>query len=170
MRSGQAMKEDMMSNDPHAQVTAAESAELKGISDELWDKIRPFIPGGQGNARNTGNDREFIDAVLWILRTGGAWKQLPERFGSWEKIYRRFVRWREAGVWEGLFEIFLEYPEMEWLLLDASKIEVSHGGKHKPVWFLPNQGYICPWMRLFFKSDAVMKRIPILMVRKIAGS
>lgn len=75
------------------------------ISDKAWEKIRPYTIGEKGtrggNARDT---RQFINGVFWILRTGAPWRDLPETFGNWKNVHRRFCRWRDKGIWEKILE------------------------------------------------------------------
>ena len=63
----------------------------------------------------------FLDAVNWIARNGGPWRDLPARFGNWNTVWRRFDRWSRAGVWQRLFEHFQD-PDLEWLLLDSTSV------------------------------------------------
>ena len=70
-----------------------------------------------------GDNRRFIDAVCWILRTGAPWRDLPPDYGDWKNTHRRFCRWRDRGVWAGLLEAVIDDPDFEWLLIDASYIK-----------------------------------------------
>ena len=63
----------------------------------------------------------FIDAVLWIAKTGAPWRDLPERFGNWNSVWKRFDRWARKGTWRAVFEA-LQDPDLEWLILDSTVI------------------------------------------------
>ena len=95
------------------------------ISDAVWKKLEPHLPGREGSWGGIAHDnRRFIDAVFWILRTGAPWRDLPPDFGGWGNTHRRFIRWRDAGVWEKLLEILIDEPDFEWLMIDASPCKV----------------------------------------------
>ncbi len=92
------------------------------ITDDRWDRIKDLLPGREGDPGVTAKDnRLFINAVLWIAKTGAPWRDLPERFGNWNSIWRRFDRWSSKGVWERIFRE-LQDPDVEWLLLDSTVI------------------------------------------------
>jgi transposase len=92
-----------------------------GLSDRQWERIEDLIPGKAGDRGMTGRDnRSFIDAVLWIARTGAPWRDLPPAFGNWNSVFRRFSRWAEAGVWQRLFEALADDPDFEYVILDAT--------------------------------------------------
>ena len=92
------------------------------ISDEDYRRIEPLLSGKPGDpGRNAADNRRFINAVLWIARTGAPWPDLPERFGPYDTVYQRFNRWAKRGRWAALFEA-LQEPDVEWLLLDSSVI------------------------------------------------
>ncbi len=99
------------------------------ISDGLWEILKPHLPGREGVRGVTAKDnRLFINAVFWIMRTGAPWRDLPPDFGDWKNTHRRFCRWRDKGVWEKLLEILINEPDFEWLMIDASHIKVHHNG------------------------------------------
>jgi transposase len=87
------------------------------ITDADWDRVKNLLPTRGPAADN----RLFLDAVLWIARTGAAWRDLPDRFGNWNSAWRRFDRWSRAGVWRRVFEA-LQDPDTEWLLMDATVV------------------------------------------------
>ena len=90
------------------------------ISDEDWDRVKDLLPGRAGLPGATAKDnRLFVDAVLWIGKTGAPWRDLPERFGNWNNVWRRFDRWSRKGVWREVFEA-LQDPDLEWLILDST--------------------------------------------------
>lgn len=94
------------------------------ISDEIWLKLKPHLPGSRGNRGMRGRDnRLFLNAVLWRLRTGSPWRDMPPDFGKWDSISGRFYRWRDLGVWQRLFEMFSGDPDLEWLMIDATHIK-----------------------------------------------
>jgi transposase len=92
------------------------------ITDDEWARIKDFLPGQPGDPGVTAKDnRLFINAVLWIARTGAPWEDLPERFGKANSVFRRFSRWAKKGVWERVFRA-LQDPDLEQLFLDSSVI------------------------------------------------
>ena len=106
------------------------------ISDEDWDRLKDLLPGRAGTPGVTARDnRLFIDAVLWIGKTGAPWRDLPERFGNWNSLWRRFDRWARQGVWEKVFEA-LQDPDLEWLILDSTVVRAhphAAGAKKGPT-------------------------------------
>ncbi len=90
------------------------------LTDEQWLRIEPHLPGRKGDPGRTGNNRLFINAVLWIAKTGAPWRDLPERFGSWNSVYKRYNRWCKRGVWQRILEALGGDPELESLLLDST--------------------------------------------------
>ena len=92
------------------------------ISDEHWERIKDFLPGKKGDPGVTAADnRLFVDAILWIAKTGAPWRDLPERFGEWNSVWRRFDRWARKGIWQRVFRE-LQDPDLEWLILDSTVI------------------------------------------------
>lgn len=78
---------------------------MEQLIDEEWIKIQLFVPGrGVTRGVTAKNNRLFIDAVLWIASTDKPWRDLPVEFGAWNSAYRRFARWKHAGVWERVFK------------------------------------------------------------------
>lgn len=92
------------------------------ISDEDWARIKDLLPGQPGQPGVTAKDNRLsLDAVLWIGKAGAPWRDLPDRFGNWNSIWRRFDRWARKGVWRRAFEA-LQDPDLEWLILDSTTI------------------------------------------------
>ena len=92
------------------------------LSDEQWKRVEGLLPGRSGSPGRRGDDnRLFLDAVLWIARTGAPWRDLPERFGESNSVFQRFNRWAKKGVWQRVFDT-LQDPDLEWVMLDATII------------------------------------------------
>ena len=103
----------------------AEDYRRHDISDRVWKLLEPHLPGRRGAwGRVAQDNRRFINAVFWILRTGAPWRDLPPEYGDWKNTNRRFCRWRDKGIWEKLFKLFVQEPDFEWLMIDASYIKV----------------------------------------------
>jgi transposase len=92
------------------------------ISDTDWDRIKHMLPGQPGQHGGVAKDnRLFVDAVLWIGKTGAPWRDLPERFGDWNTVWKRFDRWAKKGIWQDVFEA-IQDPDLEWLIMDSTII------------------------------------------------
>ena len=92
------------------------------ISDADWDRIKDLLPGRPGQTGWPAEDnRRFVDAVLWWAKTGVPRRDLPERFGAWNSVWRRFDRRSRKGTWRLVFEA-LQDPDLEWLILDSTVI------------------------------------------------
>ncbi|CDH05484.1 conserved hypothetical protein [Xenorhabdus bovienii str. oregonense] len=146
------------------------------ISDHIWSLLEPHLPGRKGAwGRVAYDNRLFINAVFWILRTGAPWRDLPPDYGDWKNTHRRFCRWRDKGVWEGLLEELLFEPDFEWLMIDASHIKVhphaagAAGGNQEMGRTKGGsiQRYIWPWMRRVCRSERLLQAIPQRIAHKL---
>lgn len=71
------------------------------LTDDQWERLKPLLPPQRPRTgRPAKPHRTVLNGILWILRTGAPWRDLPDRYGVWQTIYSRFRRWREAGIWE----------------------------------------------------------------------
>jgi len=100
------------------------------LADEAWERIKDLLPGRPGAPGTTGHDnRTFVNAVLWVARTGAPWRDLPERFGNWNSVFQRFNRWAKAGVWGRVMEALGGDADLEWLLIDSTVVRAhQHAG------------------------------------------
>lgn len=73
------------------------------LTDQEWEFIGPFLPVGRFGPYPE-QLREQFEGVIWRFRTGSQWREMPERFGAWQTVYNRFMRWRDAGVFQALLE------------------------------------------------------------------
>ena len=91
------------------------------LTDAQWARIEKLVAGKKGDKGRHGDDnRLFVDAVLWIARTGSPWRDLPDEFGNWNSVFQRFRRWAKKGVWESLFKALVDNPDFEYLIIDSS--------------------------------------------------
>src|ERR671920_112004 len=72
------------------------------LTDAAWARIEPLLPARGGRGRQWRDHRQVLNGILWKLRTGAPWRDLPERYGPWRTCYDRFVRWRRDGTWDRL--------------------------------------------------------------------
>lgn len=73
------------------------------LTDKQWERLEPLLPARKRTGRPPKDHRLIINGILWVLRTGAPWRDLPERYGPWQTVYSRFYRWRQQGVWDALF-------------------------------------------------------------------
>ena len=93
------------------------------ISDHSWQILEPLLPGSSRSRGVTAKDnRLFLEAVLWKVRVGGAWRDLPPGFGAWNSVFRRFRRWAEAVVFQRIFDVISGEPDFEYVLVDGTII------------------------------------------------
>jgi transposase len=91
------------------------------LSDEQWQRISGVIIGRPDQRGSTGRDnRMFVEGVLWIIRTGSPWRDLPEVFGEWNSVFRRFSRWSQKRVWQRIFDAMSDDPDFEYLIIDST--------------------------------------------------
>ena len=99
------------------------------LSDAQWERVAPLVPGKPGDpGRNGGDNRGFLEAVLWIARTGSPWRDLHPDFGLWNSIFRRFRRWATKGVFESLFKELSGDPDFEYAMIDGTIVRVHQHG------------------------------------------
>ena len=93
------------------------------LSDAAWQKLQAFLPGGPHSpGKHAADNRNFLEAILWLSRTGAPWRDLPSFFGKWNSIYQRFRRWAKNGVWRKLFDLVMPDEPFESVMLDSTTI------------------------------------------------
>ena len=105
-----------------------------------------------------------------------AWRDLPPDLGGWSNTHRRFIRWRDSGVWEQLLEILIDEPDYEWLMIDVSHCKMhSHAaGTQRENQDMSRtkggstQNCIWPWMRMVCESELLSQKVPELIAKKRA--
>jgi len=91
------------------------------LTDDQWARIEPLLPpetGGRGPARKP--NRKMFEAMVWILKTGAPWRDLPKYFGPWKSVYTRYRTWCKRGVWDDALAEFLKQQDAETYGLDAT--------------------------------------------------
>ena len=116
------------------------------LSNEQWRRIGHLLPGKKGDPGRTGDDnRLFVNAVLWVLRSGARWSDLPERYGKYKSVHKRFTRSAENGVWERVFESLTGDPDNQYLMLDTTLVRAHQqaatgkGGTAIRLWGVPEE-------------------------------
>lgn len=157
----------------------SDSQHRHDLNDRQWATLAPHLPGQRGQWGGIAYDnRRFINAVLWILRTGSPWRDLPPSYGDWKNTHRRFCRWRDKGIWEALLECLIDDPDFEWLMIDA-----SHCRAHAHAAGAPggNDGIgrtkggsirssTWPWMRMVCRSESLQRKVPGRIVHALTSS
>lgn len=117
------------------------------LSEAQWRRIEPMLPGKVGDpGRTAADNRLFINGVLWVLRSGARWSDLPDRYGKYKTVHKRFTRWARAGVWEGIFAILSRDRDNEYLMIDSSIVRAhaqaatgQKGGSTIRLWGAPEE-------------------------------
>jgi|ERR1044071_7191634 len=93
------------------------------LTDEQWQKILLFLPTCSNIYIGQEDEcRRFLEAVLWVARSGAQWRLLPAEYGNWNSIYKRFARWSQQHVFEKLFEFFAADRDLEYLIIDSTVV------------------------------------------------
>ena len=146
------------------------------ITDEAWIIIEPILPGQRGQWGGIAKDnRKFINAVFWILRTRAPWRDLPPSYGKWGTVYQRFRCWRDKGIWVKILEALIDDPDYEWLMIDASHCKVhphaagAQGGNQDMSrtkgGSIPK--FTLPWIHLVCQSELLSQKAQDLIAKKL---
>ena len=94
-----------------------------------WSRIENLLPGREETVGRTAADnRTFVNGVLWVLRSGARWSDLPERYGQYKTVHKRFAGWAVRGVWDQVFRTLVRDNNNEYLLLDSTIVRA-----HQPA-------------------------------------
>lgn len=100
-----------------------------GLRDDQWERIAGMLPGREGHVGGTARDnRLFVEAVLYRYRTGIPWRALPEHYGDWKNVHRRFSRWAASGVWARVFAALSSDADNEYAMIDATIVRAHQHG------------------------------------------
>jgi len=117
------------------------------LSQGQWERIAALLPGKRSDpGRTAADNRLFINAVLWVLRSGARWSDLPERYGKYKSVHKRFTRWARAGVWEWVFQALTKDRDNEYLMIDSAIVRAhaqaatgQKGGSKTRLWGAPEE-------------------------------
>src|SRR5215208_4384443 len=99
------------------------------LRDDQWKRIARLVPGKVGDPGRSGADnRLFVEAVLWIVRVGAPWRDLPQDFGNWNSVFQRFRRWVRSGVFDQMFEALSADADFEYVIVDGTIVRVHQHG------------------------------------------
>jgi putative transposase len=120
------------------------SAKRYELNQAQWERIAPLLPGKAGDPGRTAQDnRLFVNGVLWVLRSGAHWCDLPERYGRWKTAHKRFSRWSKAGVWDRVFADLIKDRDNQYLMIDSTVVRAHQqaatgkGGPRIRLWGAP---------------------------------
>ncbi|NCE73517.1 IS5 family transposase [Anaerotruncus sp. X29] len=106
------------------------------LTKAQWERVKKLLPAGRTGKRGRPrkDDRNMLNGMLWIVRSGAQWRELPEAYGPWQSVYARFAKWRDDGTLETIFRALTADADMENLSLDSTCIKVHEsangGGKN----------------------------------------
>src|SRR5574337_281681 len=103
------------------------------LRDDQFGRIEALLPGKLSDpGRTAANNRLFVEAVLWIARTGSPWRDLPCEFGPWNSVYQRFARWSRQGLWHQLFAKLAEDADFEEMFIDSTIVRAHQHAAGAP--------------------------------------
>ena len=116
------------------------------LTQAQWERIASMLPGKASDPGRTGGDnRLFVNGCLWVLRSGAHWRDLPERYGKWKTLHKRFTRWAKAGVWNEVFTSLIKDRDNQYLMLDTTLVRAHQqaatgkGGTKIRLWGAPEE-------------------------------
>ncbi len=96
----------------------------KQLTNKQWNKIKCFFPDRTGlKGRPPKSHRMMLNGILWILRTGAPWRDLPSYYGPWSSVYSRFRRWSKAGLWDEIFAHISKNNNNECNMIDSTAVK-----------------------------------------------
>ena len=100
-----------------------------GVSDDEWALIGPLLPAERGRGcRPAGDNRPYFEGMVWMARTGAQWRHLPDEYGKWNSVFRRYRRWVVTGVFEAMLETLAAVVERDTTtdMIDSTVVRAHH--------------------------------------------
>jgi len=95
--------------------------DVDALRDDQWARLEELVPGGRKGKRGPRADnRRFLNALLWMARSGGRWRDLPDHLGDSDTVKRRYYRWIEMGVLDAILAALAREADLEWLMIDST--------------------------------------------------
>ena len=118
------------------------------LTEAQWSRIQDLLPGRTESVGRTAVDnRVFVNGVLWVLRSRARWSDLPERYGKYKSVHKRFVRWATRGVWDHIFHRLVRDTKNEYLMIDSTIVRAHQQaatgrkkGRQTRLWGVPEEG------------------------------
>jgi len=131
------------------------------LTDEQWAKIEPIITEQLGNwgGHNANDNRLFVDACLYTLKTRSPWYKLPSKYGKYKGINRRFLRWRDEHIWDEILVVLLDEPDYKWLLFEDKPTANSN----QPPTFTMT------WMKMVSPSRPLFRQVQKQIAKQLAN-
>ena len=101
------------------------------LNDELWSKLRVILC--QNGIYDKRDLRMTVEGMLYRMRVGCPWRDLPKAFGCWNRVYKRFNAWSSSGKWLNIFQALVVEPDMEWVFLDGSYVRAHQHSAGAPT-------------------------------------
>jgi transposase len=107
------------------------------LTDFEWSVVEPLLPMDRRGPKPR-NNRQILNGMFYILRTGCPWRDLPERYGPYTTVYNRFNRWRKAGIWDRMMDAIVKAHDGKVQMIDSSIVRVHQhaSGVKKRVEFV----------------------------------
>ena len=107
---------------------------VEELSDAQWSRLEGFVPGGRRGRRGPRSDnRRFLNALIWMARSGARWRDLPERYGPYQTVKRRYYRWIDNGVLDRVFEALAKEADLDWVAVDSTSIRAQAQAAGAPL-------------------------------------
>ena len=103
------------------------------MTNAQWESVKNLLPGKLGDRGRTGNNNRLsLEGILWIMRTGAPWRDLPSRYGKWITVYQRFRRWQRAGVFFKIFESVQNFQNLSVVMVDGTIVKAHQHSAGAP--------------------------------------
>ena len=107
--------------------------DIDAVRDDQWERLKEFVPGGRKGKRGPRTDnRRFVNALLWMARSGARWRDLPEQLGDYQTVKRRYYRWIEMGVLDAVLTALAREADLEWLMIDSTIVRAHQHAAGAP--------------------------------------
>lgn len=100
-----------------------------GLSDAEWEIVGALLPSVRGRGcRPAQDNRRYFEGMMWIARTGAQWRRLPDEYGKWNSVFRRYRRWTTTGVFDAMLETLAEVVERDGSadMIDSTVVRAHH--------------------------------------------